>query len=161
MVIHWGCFISVSFGFIADSFTFKWFTTIFALITPVFFRILHFCLFSFLSLFISSCFCLLKFFFTLCVVTASALDVRENFLLSGSFYLTHVLLLSMLPLGWQFNLEGCRTFHWGSHWPGPSVCLNHTVFDNYMRSSELYLNFSKYFDKLLVGKSLINFKHFS
>ena len=161
MVIYPGCFISVCFGFISDSFTFKCFTIISVLLTPVFFRILHFFLFSFLSVFTSSCFCLLKFFFTLCVVTASALDVRENFLLSGSFYLTHVLLLSMLPLGWQFSLEGCRSFHWGSHWPGPSVCLNNTVFGNYMRSSELFLNFSKYFEKLLVGKSLINFKHFS
>ena len=37
-----------------------------------------------------------------------------------------------------------------------SVCLNHTVIHKYLINTKLYLTFSKYDDKLLVVKSLIN-----
>ena len=73
----------------------------------------------------------------------------------------------------HFSFEGYRASHWGSkHRPIPSVCLNHTLFRNYIISTKLYLNLLinyykflvdnfEYVDKLLVGKTLINFKHFS
>ena len=118
---------------------------------------LHFVMFSFfqvsllLHVFIIDCFC---------VVIASATDLRERFLLSGVFYLT--LLYVFVKAFLLFSLEGYRASHWGlKHRPSPSVCLNHTVFASYMISMELYLNLSKFVDKLLVGKSLIHFKHFS
>ena len=135
-----------------------------------------FCLFLFLFLlvFVSSdvfivyCISLLPCFFTVCVVTASATDLRERFLLSGIFYITlltnncHNLLLLRLLWGQQFSLGGCSAFQWClKHRPDPSVCLNHSVFGNYIISGELYLNVSKYVGKLLVAKSLINFKYFS
>ena len=99
--------------------------------------------------------------------TASATDLRERFLLSDISYLTllpniwHNLLLSRLPWGWQLHLEGCRVSQWGSkHRHCPYVCLSHTVLGNYTIKRELYSNFSKYVEKLLMGKSVINFKHF-
>ena len=71
----------------------------------------------------------------LCCCTVSVTDWRELFLLSGILYLTllpniwHNLLLSRLPWGRQFSLEGCTASHWGlKHRPSPSFCLNHTVF---------------------------------
>ena len=71
---------------------------------------------------------------------------------------TPFLLLSGLPWAWQFILEGCRPFYWGlKRRPNPSICFNHTVFGSYMISMELYLNFSKYVNKLLVVESFINF----
>ena len=139
-------------------------------------RVFHFSMFSFLhvfvpsDLFIVNCICLLYCFFAVCyvlrfcVVTSSATDLKEHFLLSCVFYLTllpniwHNLLLSGLPWDWQFSLGSCRVSHWGSkHRPGPSVCLIHTVFGNYMISRKLYLNLSKYVDKLLLRKSFISF----
>ena len=74
----------------------------------------HFFMFSFLLVFVSSgvfiadCICLLHCFFTVCVVTTSATDLRERFLLSGVFYLTLLscfyqafLWLAVLP--WRFQ----------------------------------------------------------
>ena len=70
-----------------------------------------------------------------CCCTTSSMGPRELFLLYGIFYLPflliiwHHLLLSRLTWDRHFCLEGCRASHWGSkHIPGPSVCLNHTVF---------------------------------
>ena len=58
---------------------------------------------------------------------------------------------------WQFFLEGCRASHRGlKHSFSVTVCLNHTVIHKYLANKELYLTFSKYVDKLLVVKSLIN-----
>ena len=42
-----------------------------------------------------------------------------------------------------------------------SIYFNHSVFGIFMISQKLYLNLSKYVDKLLVGKTLINIRHFS
>ena len=106
-------------------------------------------------------FLLLRFLYC---CTASAMDLREHLFLLGVFYFTllpniwYKLLLSRLPWGWQFHLKGCGVSHWGSKYrPYPSVCLNHTVFCNCNISRELCLYLSKYVDKLLVAKSLINF----
>ena len=61
------------------------------------------------------------------------------------------------PRSWQFFLEDCRASYCGSkHRPSPTVCLNHKVFSIYMINKKLYLNLSKYVDKLLVVKTLIN-----
>ena len=66
------------------------------------------------------------------------------------------------PGSWPFFLYGCGVSHCGSkHSSHPTVCLNHTVFSKYMISKELNLNLSKYVDKLLVVKTLINIRHFS
>ena len=136
-----------------------------------FFACFHFFMFSFLhfsfleiflGVFIVDCICSLHCFFAVvAVVTTSATDLRERFLLSGVFYLT---LLSCFyqgfPVAWKFCLEGCRASRWGSKQrPGSSVCFNDTVFRNYMISRELYLNLSRCVNKLLVVKSLINVKH--
>ena len=86
--------------------------------------------------------CLLHFTSPLWCYTASATDLRELFLLSGVFYLTLLhdiwyndrlhqpALLSRFPCSLPFCLEcGCRASHYGSkHRPGPTACLNHTVF---------------------------------
>ena len=61
------------------------------------------------------------------------------------------------PGSWQFFLEGCRASHHGSkHSLSPVVCLNHMAIHKYLIHTELYLNFSKYGDQLLVVKSLAN-----
>ena len=66
------------------------------------------------------------------------------------------------PGSWQFFLEGCRPSHCGSkHSLSPTVCLNHTVIHKYLINTELYLNFSKYNDELLVAKSLTNIPKFT
>ena len=81
-------------------------------------------------------------FFTVTVfrfVVQRVLRIWESFsLLSGIFYLTFP------PKIWhnqQFTLEGCRVSHWGSkHRPGPSVCLNHTVYSKrYYSASSIYV----------------------
>ena len=89
------------------------------------------------------------------------LRIWKSVFYSQAFFTLHsFLLLSRHSWGQQSYLKGDRTSYWGlKHRPNSSVCLNPTVFSNYMISSKLYLNFSKYGDKLLVGKSLINFKH--
>ena len=43
----------------------------------------------------------------------------------------------------------------------PTVCLNHAVVHKYLINKELYLTLSKYVDKLLVLKSLINIENVS
>ena len=130
-----------------------------------------------IGFFLSSCFYFFIFLFpqmfllliefvnftvsSLLLLLQPALQIWESiFFLLGVFYLAflpdiwHNLLLSRLPWGRQYNLEGCRAYHWGSKLrPHPSVCLNYTVFSSYMISVELYLNLSKYVDKLLVVKS--------
>ena len=61
--------------------------------------------------------------------------------------------LAVLP--WRL-----QAFHCGlKHRPSPSVCLNYTVFGMHMISNKIYLNLSKYVDKLLMVKTLINIKH--
>ena len=76
------------------------------------------------------------------VLLLRVLQIREIVFYSQTFFtLDSFLLLSSFPCGQLFCLEGCRASHWGSkHRPGPFVCLNHTVFSNYMISRELYLN---------------------
>ena len=46
-------------------------------------------------------------------------------------------------------------------WLSPTVCLNHTVMYKYLFNTDLYLTFSKYVDKLLAVKSLINILKFT
>ena len=66
------------------------------------------------------------------------------------------------PGSWQFFFEGCRASHRGSkHSLSPTVCLNHTVICKYLINTELYINFSKYIDELLVAKSLTNILKFT
>ena len=134
----------------------------------------HFFLFPFFHVFVSSdvfmvgCIFSLHCFFTffqyfVFVLLPRVLRIWECIFYSQAFFTLHsLLLLWRLPWDCHFYLEGCRASHWGSkHRHGPSVCLNHTVLGNYMISSELHLNLSKFIDKLLVGNSVINFKHFS
>ena len=147
LYFHFFVFISSRFHFY--SFTFF----------PVF--ILH--VIVFLDVFTLDCICLLHCFFTVVVVIASATDLRDCLLLSDVFYLKLLpkiwhLLLSRYSWGRQFSLDDCR-YQSLKHRFCPSVCLNHLVFDSYMISRKLYLNLSKYVDKLLVVKSLINFQH--
>ena len=127
--------------------------------------------------FVSSCFHLLMFsgaffadcisplhcFFTVCqVLRFSAVVTRVLRIWEIVFYLTLLPAFFKAFLGQQLCLEGCRASHWGSkHRLGPSVSLNRTLFGNCMISREIYLNYSKYSEKLLVGKTVINFKHFS
>ena len=98
----------------------------------------HWFYYCFLSVFISPSFFTVTVFcqvLRFCVVVQRMLRIWESFfLLSGVLYLTlrpeiwHNLLLSRLPWGRQFSLQGCRAFHWCSkHRPGPTVCLSHTV----------------------------------
>ena len=90
------------------------------------------------------------------------LPIWERIFYSKAFCTLHsFLLLSSFPSGlWRF-----QTSKDSKHRPicklDPSVCLNHTIFGNYIISRKLCLNLSKYVDKLLVAKSLINFKHIS
>ena len=127
-----------------------------------------FCFFLFLFLlvfispgiFIDDSICLLHRFFNVYVVTTSATDfiftIRKFFTLhSFPAFIKASLGLTVLP----YRLQGFPLRF--ENRPGPSVCLNHTVLGNNMISMELYLNLSKYVDKLLVVKSLINFKHIS
>ena len=66
------------------------------------------------------------------------------------------------PGNWQFFLEGCRASHSGLKYSlSLTVCLNHTLIYKYLINTELYLNFSKYIDELLVVKSLINILKFT
>ena len=137
-------------------------------------------MFSFLLVFLSSC-----FHFFRCFLVFSLLIAFAHFIVSSLFvrYLIFVLLLWM-PWIWgsvftlrhfspytpscfyqvfptAFCLEGCMACHWGlKNRPAPSVCLNHIMFGNYMIHRELCLKIlSKYVP--LVVKSLINFKHIS
>ena len=104
----------------------------------MFFFFHHWFYYCFLSVFISPSFFTVTVFcqvLRFCVVLQRMLRIWESFfLLSGVLYLTlrpeiwHNLLLSRLPWGRQFSLQGCRAFHWCSkHRPGPTVCLSHTV----------------------------------
>ena len=104
----------------------------------MFFFFHHWFYYCFLSVFISPSFFTVTVFcqvLRFCVVLQRMLRIWESFfLLSGVLYLTlrpeiwHTLLLSRLPWGRQFSLQGCRAFHWCSkHRPGPTVCLSHTV----------------------------------
>ena len=115
---HLGFFISSCFSFFLFSF-------LLLLISWCF----HFFMFLILQMFLlfTTLFCqVLRF----CVVTGSATDLRERFLLSGVFYLTllpdiwHNLLLSRFAWGQDFSLEGCRAFHWGlKHRLNPSIWI--------------------------------------
>ena len=127
------------------------------------FSCFHFFMFSFLQMFLLSMHFLtsLCFFTAVFAAIASATDLKEVFFtLRQLFTLQPFLLLLRLPWVWQFSVEGCKAFYWSlKHRPNPSICLNHAVFGNYMISRKLYLNLSKYVDKLLMVKSLINVKH--
>ena len=110
-----------------------YFTIVFAVVFGCFHCWLHL---------LTSLFTSLHFTSPLRCYTASATDLRKLFLLSGVFYLTLLhdiwyndrlhqpALLSRFPCSLPFCLEcGCRASHYGSkHRPGPSACLNHTVF---------------------------------
>ena len=134
-------------------------------------------MFSFIYVFISSCFhffrCFRVFsllitfvhftlhcFFTVCqvlhfcVVELQVLQIWKGVFYSQAFFNLHsFLLFARLACGRQFCLEGCRSSHWASkHRLGPSVCLNHTDFVNYMINRELHSNLSKYVDKLPVER---------
>ena len=97
-------FITVSLGVFFLFFFFS------PLILLLFFECFHFTKFLYRDCFLSGT----SF---LCCCTANATDLRELFLLSGVLYLTlrpeiwHNLLLSRLPWGRQFSLQGCRAFH--------------------------------------------------
>ena len=56
----------------------------------------------------------------------------------------------------SLKIGGLLTVVRASHSFNPTVCLNHTVIHKYLIITEPYLAFSKYIDKLLVVKSLIN-----
>ena len=143
-------------------------------------RVFYFFMFSFLLIFISSCFRFVRRFYCwlhlftslflhylsgtsfLCCYHESYGFGRAFFTLRIVFFTLfwHHLLLSRLHLGRRFCLEGCRASHWGwKHRLSPPVYLNHTVFSNYMISREFFLNLSKHVDKLLVVKNLTNFEH--
>ena len=93
---------------------------------------------AFSSVFISPTFFTMTVFFTcfvfvllyrMCHGFERAFFTLSRCLLTLLPDIWHDLLLSMLPWGGQFCLEGCRAFNWGlKHRPGPSVCLNHTGF---------------------------------
>ena len=71
------------------------------------------------------------------------------------------LLLSMFP--WELAVLPWRLQDfplWFKQRPTPFLRFNHTVFDISTISKKLYLNLSKYVDKLLVVKTLININHF-
>ena len=69
------------------------------------------------------------------IFTASATVLSEHFLSTGVFYLTLLPDIPGFPGSPQFFLEGCRASHWGlKHTPGPSVCLNQTVFSKRYQS---------------------------
>ena len=63
--------------------------------------------------------------------------------------------LTVLP--WRFQ----DFTPWFKIQPQPADCLNHTVIHKYITNAELYLTFSKYGDKSLVVKSLINILKFA
>ena len=120
-------------------------------------------LFVFSGTFFADCISPLHCFFTVCqVLRFSVVVPRVLRIWEIVFYLTLLPAFFKASLGQQLCLEGCRASRWGSkHGLGLSASLNCTLFGNYMISREIYLNYSKYADKLLVGKSVINFKHFS
>ena len=76
-----------------------------------------------------------------CVVTASDTDMQERFLPYTPSNIWHNLLSSRFHWGRHFSFECCRASHRGSnHRPGPSVCLNHTVFSKcYYLMGSIYL----------------------
>ena len=51
--------------------------------------------------------------------------------------------------------------HGSKHSLSSTTCFNHTMINKYFTITELYLTFSKYGDKLLVVKSLINILKFT
>ena len=141
-------------------------------------RVFHFFMFSFLLVFTSSrfhffsfsflfvlisfhfhflLFSLFRSFFIVCVTASATFFILRRFLPYTPFCLyqgfpgagSSSLKVAGLPTEASKNKST------------PFACLHHTVFGSYMISGELYLNLSNYVDKLLVGKSLINFKHFS
>ena len=107
----------------------------------------YFSLLSFVRSFVVLCWCF---------ITASATDLKECCLPSGVFNLNSfptfgactakTFYYQRFPGRWELFLEGCRASH--------CVFLNHTSSGKYIVSKELYLNLSKYVDKLLVAKSL-------
>ena len=129
----------------------------------------HFFLFSFLRMlllliaFVHFTVPSLFFKYFVFVLLPRVLRISGSVFYSQAFFTLHsFLLLSRLPWSQQICLEDCRTSHWGSkHRPGPSVCLGYTLLSNCVISRELYVNLSKYVDKLLGGKSLINFERIS
>ena len=91
--------------------------------------------------------------------TASATDLRERVLLQGVFYLTLFpafikASLGLVVLPWRFQVFPLRF-----KIQNRSISLfEPSSVRHYMISKELYLNLSKYVEKFLVWKSLINFK---
>ena len=89
----------------------------------------------------------------LCCCTASATDLKERFYSQAFFTLNSFLLLSRLPWGQQFRLEGCRASHRGlKHRLGPFFCLNTVFGKRYLGSlyvlgaaTDYYINHSCWF----------------
>ena len=112
----------------------------------------HFFMFSFLQMFLLlTIFVHFIVFSFLCYYRECYEFERAFFTLRWFLSYTPSLQNSLRPAVQAWRLQ---TSVWDSkHRLGPSVCLNHSVFGNYMINRELYLKFSKYVDKLLVGKS--------
>ena len=145
-----------------------------------FFGCFHFFMFFLLDVFISSCFHFFRRFWVFSLLVAFVhFTVSSLFLYCCCYCECYGFEKAFFTLRCFFNLTLLSCFYqgfpgasssalkvagwnWGSkHRPDPSVCLNHTVFGSYMINRELYLNSPKYGDKLIVAKSLINFKHIS
>ena len=71
------------------------------------------------------------------LLLSRVLQIWERFFYSQVFFLPSwnlvqsAFMKTPLGLAVQFNLEGCRAFHWGPRHRSclfPYVCLNHTVF---------------------------------
>ena len=107
-----------------------WVRSLFSLIS--FFHITNFlCYKCFFGPFLSgTSFCVVM------VVVPRVLRIWESFFYSQALFTLHAFpkfgktcFYQGFSGSWQFFLEGCRVSYWSSkHKPGPSVCLNHTVF---------------------------------
>ena len=132
-------------------------------------RVFYFFTFSFLLVFISSCFRFVRRFycwlhlltslFLHCLLSTSFLCCyrerygfeRAFFTLRQFLFYTPLAQLAIMKtsLG-LFCLEGCRASHWGLNYRiNPPVYLNHKVFGNYVISRELFSNLSKYVENYL------------
>ena len=132
----------------------------------------HFFMFSFLQMFSSvtivnsifSLFVTVSQVLCFCVVVLRVLWIWESvFLLSGIF-------LPYTPYWFYQGFHGASSSFLKvaglptdarNKYPTHLFCLNLTVFGNYVINREICLNLSKYVDKLLVGKCVVNFKHFN
>ena len=101
--------------------------------------------FSFFNL--SQVFHFSPFFGCFYIAVPWVLRIWESFFYFQTFFTLHPFLTfgttcfyQGFPGSWQFFIEGCRAFHWGSKLsPRPSVCLNHTVFSKRYSVSSIYV----------------------